>query len=97
MEEENRRQQEEQVRLEQEAQEEMRKRREMEEEWCQENQEVSIIVTSWDDDKKCWFPVEVFGPVGRELRMFVERRRMMLQAREKGEEKEQIKGKELRR
>jgi len=90
MAEEHRRQQEEELRLEQEAQEEMRKRREMEEEWGRENQEVSIIVTSWDDERKCWFPVEVFGPVGRELRMFVERRRVMLQAKEK--DKGQVKG-----
>jgi len=37
--------------------------------------EVSIIVTSWDDDSQCWYPVEVFGPIGRELKAFVERRR----------------------
>jgi hypothetical protein len=44
----------------------------------QRESEVSIIVTTWDDEGKCWYPVEAFGPIGRELNAFIERRRREL-------------------
>lgn len=37
--------------------------------------EISIIVTTWDDDGKCWYPVEVMGPIEKELRKHAERKR----------------------
>lgn len=77
MELEKQRRHEEQQRQQREAQLEYERRQQLEAEWAEENQEVSIIVTRWDDDAQCWYPIEARGPVGRELRMFLERRKRM--------------------
>ncbi|KAL3426628.1 hypothetical protein PVAG01_00137 [Phlyctema vagabunda] len=37
--------------------------------------EISIIVTTWDDEGQCWYPVEVMGPIEKELRKHAERKR----------------------
>lgn len=41
----------------------------------QQESEVSIIVTTWDDEGKCWYPVEAYGPIGEHLNKFIEARR----------------------
>ncbi|QSZ31378.1 hypothetical protein DSL72_000943 [Monilinia vaccinii-corymbosi] len=48
----------------------------------QPESEVSIIVTTWDDEGKCWYPVEAYGPIGEQLNKFIEARR---RARQMGE------------
>ncbi|ESZ94916.1 hypothetical protein SBOR_4708 [Sclerotinia borealis F-4128] len=51
----------------------------------QHESEVSIIVTTWDDEGKCWYPVEAYGPIGEQLNKFIEGRR---RAKEMSERKE---------
>lgn len=49
----------------------------------QQESEVSIIVTTWDDEGKCWYPVEAYGPIGEHLNKFIEARRRAKQMSER--------------
>ncbi|KAI9640515.1 hypothetical protein NHQ30_011261 [Ciborinia camelliae] len=49
----------------------------------QQESEVSIIVTTWDDEGKCWYPVEAYGPIGEQLNKFIEARRRAKQMSER--------------
>ncbi|ATZ52001.1 hypothetical protein BCIN_07g05350 [Botrytis cinerea B05.10] len=49
----------------------------------QPESEVSIIVTTWDDEGKCWYPVEAYGPIGEHLNKFIEARRRAKQMSER--------------